>query len=314
MPTYPLTRSCQTVCRLLCVQCACVLVLPLCTTGGPSLNQQVKILQNALGVGFGTSQSPKQTFITTRVRSFKTTRRFSGGGGWSRRRRRRRRQLWRPRPPPPPRRSPVTRHIAIVLDGSGSVGRHNFRVAVDDIASIFGKLCYKWTRYNQPSDVRLAFMIYSGRNRLVFNFQHSAGRHTSLGSIINDIRRARNMYPGGWTATGEALDYARRQIFTPDLLRRYPKSEKRLLIITDGRSNGRLNPGAAARRLHRERKVDIYPVGIANYNLKELVSMHQAKNSKLVNILLLSNFRAFSQIKSAVVQSKGECKKNVFGR
>ena len=211
----------------------------------------------------------------------------------------------------------VTREIALVLDASGSVGRHRFNSMVDNVADLMGLLCYRFT--DGPSDVRLALLVYGTRVREVFNFQYSARQHTSVQRIKASIRRAKYYYDGRATATGPALRYCYNRIFRS---RGTPRIKRRLMVVTDGYSNSGEYPVHVARQLHTRKRVDVYPLGVGTrVNLKELLAMKQTSESNknlFSQLLLLPDFSSLKSVVDVVRASvrsqpaNQQCQKNAF--
>ena len=231
----------------------------------------------------------------------------------------RRRSIRPKRPLPCSSPLPATRNIALVLDSSGSVGRGTFNKAVDNLADLVGMLCYDFKRKNCASDVRFALIVFGSRVQEVFNFQYSTTHHTSTDKIRESILQAKQYYDGGWTATGPALRHAYDNVFvTTEGMS--PAAKKRVLLITDGKSNEGGNPIGVAQALFYDKGVTVLPVGVGtNVNFQELNDLRQvphATNSIFGNMILY-DFNNFGDMVGEIdrtlqAQPPGSCQTNVF--
>ncbi|XP_065180992.1 uncharacterized protein LOC135811685 [Sycon ciliatum] len=190
--------------------------------------------------------------------------------------------------------------IAIVIDASGSVRRNNYERAVQNIATLMGLMCYKWKGPGQPSDIRLALIIYSTNVQIVFNFTRSTEIHISAEAIRDSFMAAQRLWwvMGGSTATAPALERCKSHIFQHKFGMR-TESKKRLILLTDGYSNRGGPPTPYAEKLHDDVGVDIFPIGIGTgVNLRELHSMKliQDKNNLLSRLLILPDFASLARI------------------
>ncbi|XP_065179080.1 uncharacterized protein LOC135809621 [Sycon ciliatum] len=246
----------------------------------PSTAEQIELFQEVLGGNFGRTpalapQGPRP----------------NKKGSW--------------RSPAPPPLPVVTRDIALVLDGSSSVGRAAYNKMVDDLAELMGLLCYTFTRANAASDVRIALVVYSRKVHKVFDFRFSKLHHTSRNRIVSSIKRAKVYYTGQVTATGPALRYCYNRIFTRAAgMSQF--SMKRVLLITDGYSNRGEKPVPVAEKLVRDKQVQVFPVGVGDrIRVSELVAMRQADgNANLLHtLILLPTFTTLSDILSTVRNS-----------
>ena len=74
----------------------------------------------------------------------------------------------------------------------------------------------------------------------------------------------------GWTYTAYALDHVRRTVFNVNRgMRPDPGIPKVAVLLTDGYSNGNWYVGGPAKEL-RDAGVNVFCIGIGNYNLEEL--------------------------------------------
>ena len=210
------------------------------------------------------------------------------------------------------------RDIALVLDASGSIGSANYKRAVENVATLMGMLCYQWPELDEPSDVRLALVVYSSHVQTVFDFAMSREMHTNSSAIRDSILKARGSWPcmGASTATGPALRRCYDEIFTEENgMRR--DSKKRILLITDGMSNRGEPPVPIATQLHHQREVDVFPVGVGtNVNLREMngMKLFHDKDSLLSKLLILPDFSSLDSVVDEVrttARNKGRCQANL---
>uniref|UniRef100_UPI00358E9B59 vitrin isoform X2 n=1 Tax=Myxine glutinosa TaxID=7769 RepID=UPI00358E9B59 len=110
--------------------------------------------------------------------------------------------------------------ISFVVDGSSSVGSNNFRTVLQFVANV--------SRSFDISDTatRISMVQYTYEQRVEFPFNKSNNKE----DVLNAIQHV-NYWNGG-TATGAAINYAVRNLFSTTK----PNKRKILIVITDGRS------------------------------------------------------------------------------
>ena len=144
---------------------------------------------------------------------------------------------------------PAKIDLVIALDESGSVGYRNFEIMkqfVEDITSHF-VVSYCATR--------VAVVTWSTRITLEFGFNEYINNE----GVKKGIRKIR--YSGGWTATGDALNFIRRNIFSQS-----PSDAKKILfVLTDGRSNRQRYHPITEAKLLKKSGVEIFTFGIGRY-------------------------------------------------
>eukprot|EP00118_Oscarella_pearsei_P010116 m.60802 g.60802 ORF g.60802 m.60802 type:complete len:266 (+) comp34945_c0_seq2:484-1281(+) len=143
---------------------------------------------------------------------------------------------------------PTDRDLAIVIDGSGSVGRNHFKKALDVLGKLVSHSCGFQKDVIDCSSLRIAMVQYSTTAKVLFDFNDSKGRHSSQVNVLNDITQ-KPTYRGGATATGEALQLCLDHIFKEEHgMRRY--GHKNVLLLTDGKSNVGRDPVPVAKKLN----------------------------------------------------------------
>ncbi|XP_065179085.1 collagen alpha-3(VI) chain-like [Sycon ciliatum] len=201
----------------------------------------------------------------------------------------------------------VTREIVLVLDASGSVGRSAYNDMLQNLGDLLEALCTNFTQENAPSNYRFALVVYGSAVHEVFNFHHSSLGHLNKEAIKASVLAAEQFYTGGLTATGPALRYCYNNIFTESAgMTASNNTMRRVLLITDGRSNRGEPPRQVAQDLKFDKRVEVFPVGVGNnVNLQEL---HRVRttigdyNTRLIPLMLVSDFTSFAFIVDAVNQ------------
>ena len=202
------------------------------------------------------------------------------------------------------------RDIALVLDASSSIGRSNYMAMVENLATLFGRLCRSIPTNEHSSDVRLALVVFSSAVKKVFDFRASSIMHSNATAVRDSIMRAQDFWPcmGGATAMGPALKECLTHVFTVENgMRR--NSMKRVLLVTDGKANVGVKPLTIAKKLHRHKNVDVFPVGIGTeINLPELSAMQQLSRrpGQQSRLLTLPSFSALTDIVNALENPANE--------
>uniref|UniRef100_A0A4W3HLK4 Collagen alpha-1(XII) chain n=1 Tax=Callorhinchus milii TaxID=7868 RepID=A0A4W3HLK4_CALMI len=144
--------------------------------------------------------------------------------------------------------------ILLLVDGSWSIGRLNFR----QIRSFIGKLIQVFDI--SPQRVQFGLAQYSGDPRTEWNLNAHKDKKSLLAAA------AALPYKGGNTLTGLALSYILQNNFREDAGAR-PFARKIGVLITDGKSQDDVSiPSESLRDLG----VELYAVGIKNADVIEL--------------------------------------------
>ena len=151
--------------------------------------------------------------------------------------------------------------LVIALDESGSVGFSNFEIMktfIEDITSHF---------LVSQSATRVAVVSWSTTVTLEFDFNKYINNE-GVKRGINGIS-----YSGGWTATGDALNFIRTNLFSQSTR----DTKKVLFIITDGKSNRQAYDPATEAQLLKRSGIEIFAFGIGrNVHDPELDSLSSA--------------------------------------
>uniref|UniRef100_A0A8C9D1D3 Collagen type XIV alpha 1 chain n=2 Tax=Panthera TaxID=9688 RepID=A0A8C9D1D3_PANLE len=150
--------------------------------------------------------------------------------------------------------TPAIADIVILVDGSWSIGRFNFRLVRLFLENLV-------TAFNVGSEkTRIGLAQYSGDPRIEW--------HLNAFSTKDEVIEAvRNLpYKGGNTLTGLALNYIFENSFKPEAGARTGVS-KIGILITDGKSQDDIIPPS---RNLRESGVELFAIGVKNADENEL--------------------------------------------
>ncbi|XP_064420246.1 collagen alpha-1(XX) chain [Latimeria chalumnae] len=144
--------------------------------------------------------------------------------------------------------------VLILVDGSRSVGRSNFRLVRDFLA-------YLISPFNLDADkIRIALSQYSSEPRTEWNLNS----YSTKSDVLEAVRSLR--YKGGNTFTGLALTHVQEENLTPEAGAR-PDAPKFIILLTDGKSQDDANVSAQSLK---DAGVEIFAVGVKNADETEL--------------------------------------------
>ncbi|XP_043544622.1 collagen alpha-1(XIV) chain isoform X1 [Chiloscyllium plagiosum] len=151
-------------------------------------------------------------------------------------------------------KTPAIADIVVLVDGSWSIGRLNFRLVrlfLENLVSAF----------NVDSDkTRIGLAQYSGDPRIEWHLN----QHSTKEAVLD---AARNLpYKGGNTLTGLALTFILENSFKPESGARagVPKIG---ILITDGKSQDDVLPPAKSLR---DAGIELFAIGVKNADVNEL--------------------------------------------
>ncbi|KAL9984353.1 hypothetical protein ACROYT_G006637 [Oculina patagonica] len=145
------------------------------------------------------------------------------------------------------KRQTITEDVVFVMDGSGSVGRCEFKKGKEALKHMM------MLAFNQPSyDTKYAAVTFGSTARVNFKFLP----YSSAASEITKIS-----YPGGWTNTQAGLAEAKKLFDDPSSGRRAFPSRRIVFLFTDGDLT---LPDVNANAMKNSR-VDIYVVAVGSY-------------------------------------------------
>ncbi|EPY83208.1 hypothetical protein CB1_000591007, partial [Camelus ferus] len=144
--------------------------------------------------------------------------------------------------------------IVLLVDGSWSIGRANFRTVRSFISRIVEVFEIG------PKRVQIALAQYSGDPRTEWQLNAHRDKKSLLQAVAN------LPYKGGNTLTGMALNFIRQQSFKTQAGMR-PRARKIGVLITDGKSQDDVE--APSKKL-KDEGVELFAIGIKNADEVEL--------------------------------------------
>ncbi|KAM9435215.1 collagen alpha-1(XII) chain isoform 2-T2 [Clarias gariepinus] len=167
-----------------------------------------------------------------------------------------------PEPPPmdPPDaqcKTTAKADIVLLVDGSWSIGRLNFKTIRTFISRMVGVFDIG------PDKVQIGLAQYSGDPRTEWNLN----AHRTRTSLLNAVSNL--PYKGGNTMTGMALNYILQNNFKREVGLR-PDSRKIGVLITDGKSQDDII--LSSQNLKTE-NIELYAIGVKNADENELRSI-----------------------------------------
>uniref|UniRef100_A0A8K9UZ06 Collagen, type XIV, alpha 1b n=1 Tax=Oncorhynchus mykiss TaxID=8022 RepID=A0A8K9UZ06_ONCMY len=151
-------------------------------------------------------------------------------------------------------KTPAIADIVILVDGSWSIGRINFRLVrmfLENLVSAF---------HVEFDKTRIGLAQYSGDPRMEWHLN----TFTTKEAVIDAVKNL--PYKGGNTLTGLALTYILENSYKPESGSRagVPKIG---ILITDGKSQDDVKPPAQSLR---EAGIELFAIGVKNADEKEL--------------------------------------------
>uniref|UniRef100_A0A9J7ZIC3 Solute carrier family 35 member C2 n=1 Tax=Cyprinus carpio carpio TaxID=630221 RepID=A0A9J7ZIC3_CYPCA len=168
--------------------------------------------------------------------------------------------------------------LVLLVDGSWSIGRTNFRKVRDFLEGLAVPF------HIGPQGVQIALSQYSGDPRTEWHLHN----FTSREPLLEAIRNFR--YKGGNTFTGQALIHALETNLKEDVGAR-PNTPQFLLLLTDGKSQD--DAIAAANRL-KNAGVEIIAIGVKNADEAELRQV--ASEPLELNVYNVNDFPLLSKL------------------
>ncbi|XP_075700783.1 cochlin [Rhinoderma darwinii] len=177
-------------------------------------------------------------------------------------------------------------NIAFLIDGSSSVGDQNFRLMLEFMSNI--------VRAFEISDVgaKVAAVQFTYDQRLEFGLNDYTNKEDVLRALYN------MRYMSGGTATGDAINFAVRNVFQPT---KDGHNKNFLVIITDGQSYDDVRGPAIAAHTAG---VTVFSVGVAWAPLEDLKDM--ASEPKNSHTFFTREFPGLEQIVPSII--RGVCR------
>uniref|UniRef100_A0A8C0IMS5 Collagen alpha-1(XIV) chain n=1 Tax=Chelonoidis abingdonii TaxID=106734 RepID=A0A8C0IMS5_CHEAB len=171
-------------------------------------------------------------------------------------------------------KTPAIADIVILIDGSWSIGRFNFRLVRLFLENLVGA-------FNVGSEkTRVGLAQYSGDPRIEWHLNAFSTKDAVLDAV-------RNLpYKGGNTLTGLALTFILENSFKPEAGARLNVS-KIGILITDGKSQDDVIPPA---KNLRDAGVELFAIGVKNADINELKEIASEPDSTHVYNVADFNF------------------------
>ncbi|XP_069477662.1 collagen alpha-1(XIV) chain isoform X4 [Ambystoma mexicanum] len=163
-------------------------------------------------------------------------------------------------------KTPAIADIVILVDGSWSIGRFNFRLVRNFLESLV-------SAFNVGSDqTRIGLAQYSGDPRIEWHLN----AYNTKEAVVDAVRNL--PYKGGNTLTGLALTYILENSFKPEAGLR-PGLPKIGILITDGKSQDDVIPPAKSLR---DSGIELFAIGVKNADINELKEIGSEPDSSHV--------------------------------
>ncbi|XP_068188958.1 collagen alpha-1(XIV) chain-like isoform X2 [Antennarius striatus] len=168
--------------------------------------------------------------------------------------------------------------VVILVDGSWSIGRVNFRLVRAFLESIVGAFFVEFDK------IRIGLAQYSGDPRIEWHLNTHATKEAVM-------EAARNLpYKGGNTLTGLALNFIQENSFKPESGSR-PNVPKIGVFITDGKSQDDVVLPAQSLR---DAGIELFAIGVKNADENELQAI--GSPPKETHVYNVADFNVMSDI------------------
>ncbi|KAK5854597.1 hypothetical protein PBY51_004778, partial [Eleginops maclovinus] len=168
--------------------------------------------------------------------------------------------------------------IVILVDGSWSIGRINFRLVRTFLENLVKAFSVEFDK------TRIGLAQYSGDPRIEWHLN----AHTTKASVIDAVKNL--PYKGGNTLTGLALTFILENSFKPESGSR-PGVPKIGILITDGKSQDDVIPPAQSLR---DAGIELFAIGVKNADANELKAI--ASPPEETHVYNVADFNVMSDI------------------
>ncbi|XP_034401628.1 LOW QUALITY PROTEIN: collagen alpha-1(XIV) chain-like [Cyclopterus lumpus] len=175
-------------------------------------------------------------------------------------------------------KTPSISDIVILVDGSWSIGRINFRLVRTFLENLVRAFSVEFDK------TRIGLAQYSGDPRIEWHLN----AHTTKESVLEAVKNL--PYKGGNTLTGLALTYILETSFKPESGSR-PGVPKIGILITDGKSQDDVIPPAQSLR---EAGIELFAIGVKNADENELKAI--ASPPEETHVYNVADFSVMSDI------------------
>lgn len=177
--------------------------------------------------------------------------------------------------------------IVFIVDESGSITTSNFELVKRFLHRIVSGLVVN------PDSVRVGLVLYNDSPSVGFYLNSFVNKN----EVLNYIKII--PYTGGGTQTGEALKFAKQNLFTQERGSRKALGVKQIaIVVTDGESQDDVTN--AASELRRS-GVTVYAVGVKNASNEELIKM--ASYPKRQFVFNVKSFQNLTSLEKSVRKS-----------
>ncbi|XP_041812046.1 collagen alpha-1(XIV) chain isoform X3 [Chelmon rostratus] len=175
-------------------------------------------------------------------------------------------------------KTPAISDIVILVDGSWSIGRINFRLVRTFLENLVRAFSVEFDK------TRIGLAQYSGDPRIEWHLN----THTTKEAVIDAVKNL--PYKGGNTLTGLALTFILENSFKPESGSR-PGVPKIGILITDGKSQDDVIPPAQSLR---EAGIELFAIGVKNADENELKAI--ASPPEETHVYNVADFSVMSDI------------------
>ncbi|KAM8841502.1 collagen alpha-1(XIV) chain isoform 2-T2 [Spinachia spinachia] len=175
--------------------------------------------------------------------------------------------------------------IVILVDGSWSIGRINFRLIRTFLENLVRAFSVEFDK------TRIGLAQYSGDPRIEWHLN----AHTTKEAVIEAVKNL--PYKGGNTLTGLALTFILETSFKPESGSR-PGVPKVGILITDGKSQDDVIPPA---RSLREAGIELFAIGVKNADENELKAI--ASPPEETHVYNVADFSVMSDIVESLTKT-----------
>ncbi|CAC5409024.1 COL14A [Mytilus coruscus] len=185
----------------------------------------------------------------------------------------------------------IYRDVVYVIDKSGSVTESNFNEAINFI--------YMVTEYLTIGNdaIMVSIVTYS----TTYSLEFALNTYSTNTSVLTAINGLIGTTTDGNTYTGEALRFVQTYILQTSNGAR-TGVDKVVVVLTDGASNGAIDPGTAADSLRTD-GVEVFAVGIGTSHLNELQDI--ANDPASYYVMYVSDFIFLCGLIPALVPKLG---------
>uniref|UniRef100_A0A8C9ZLQ8 Collagen type XIV alpha 1 chain n=1 Tax=Sander lucioperca TaxID=283035 RepID=A0A8C9ZLQ8_SANLU len=175
-------------------------------------------------------------------------------------------------------KTPAVSDIVILVDGSWSIGRINFRLVRTFLENLVKAFSVEFDK------TRIGLAQYSGDPRIEWHLN----AHTTKEAVMEAVKNL--PYKGGNTLTGLALTFILENSFKPESGSR-PGVPKIGILITDGKSQDDVIPPAQSLR---EAGIELFAIGVKNADENELKAI--ASPPEETHVYNVADFSVMSDI------------------